>query len=235
MNQGQIVKVSGPLVVAAGMEDANMYDVVRVGDLGLIGEIIEMRNGRASVQVYEDTAGLGTGAPVVSTGTQLSVELGPGLIGNIYDGIQRPLEEMYELYGSNITRGADVPSLSRLKDKGIGAGKTREDHADTMNQLFAAYAQGKSNLELMAILGEAALSETDLQYARFSEAFEEKYVNQGYDTDRSIEETLDIGWDLLHMLPKSELKRIDDVIMEKYWDKGRSPVPNRSTRPSGER
>ena len=109
-----------------------------------------------------------------------------------------------------------LPSLSRLKDKGIGVGKTREDHADTMNQLFAAYAQGKSNLELMAILGEAALTETDLQYAKFSEEFERQYVSQGYDTDRSIFDTLDLGWKLLSLLPKTELKRIKDEYIEKY-------------------
>lgn len=115
MSQGKIVKVSGPLVVASGMEDADMFDVVRVGDLGLIGEIIEMRGGSASIQVYEDTAGIGTGAPVVSTGAQLSVELGPGLIETMYDGIQRPLEAMREKVGANITRGIKVPSLDREK------------------------------------------------------------------------------------------------------------------------
>ena len=115
MNQGRVVKVSGPLVLASGMENADMFDVVRVGDLGLIGEIIEMRSDRASIQVYEETAGLGPGAPVVSTGSQLSVELGPGLIENIYDGIQRPLEVMYRQQGSNIQRGIRVPALDREK------------------------------------------------------------------------------------------------------------------------
>ncbi len=115
MSQGKIVKVSGPLVVASGMEDANMFDVVRVGENGLIGEIIEMRGGDASIQVYEETAGIGTGAPVVTTGAPLSVELGPGLIENIYDGIQRPLEEMVRIAGPNITRGIQVAPLSREK------------------------------------------------------------------------------------------------------------------------
>ncbi|MBQ1489983.1 MAG: V-type ATP synthase subunit A [Eubacterium sp.] len=115
MSQGKIVKVSGPLVVASGMQDADMYDVVRVGDLGLVGEIIEMRGDQASIQVYEETAGIGPGAPVVSTGAQLSVELGPGLIESIYDGIQRPLEKMYEQQGSNIERGIQVPALDRKK------------------------------------------------------------------------------------------------------------------------
>ena len=115
MGQGKIVKVSGPLVVASGMEDAEMFDVVRVGDLGLIGEIIEMRGDMASIQVYEETAGIGPGAPVETTGAQLSVELGPGLIETMYDGIQRPLEAMREKVGANITRGIKVPSLNREK------------------------------------------------------------------------------------------------------------------------
>lgn len=115
MSQGKIVKVSGPLVVASGMEDADMFDVVRVGDLGLIGEIIEMRGDMASIQVYEETAGLGPGAPVITTGAQLSVELGPGLMETMYDGIQRPLEAMRAQVGSNITRGIKVPSLNREK------------------------------------------------------------------------------------------------------------------------
>lgn len=115
MSQGKIVKVSGPLVVASGMENAEMADVVRVGELGLIGEIIEMRGDMASIQVYEETAGLGPGAPVESTGAQLSVELGPGLVENMYDGIQRPLEVIREKVGPNITRGIKLPSLDREK------------------------------------------------------------------------------------------------------------------------
>ena len=109
-----------------------------------------------------------------------------------------------------------LPSLSLLKDKGIGKGKTREDHADTMNQLFAAYAKCKEALELVTILGEAALTETDLKYAKFSQEFEKLYVSQGYETDRSIEDTLETGWSLLRLLPKSELKRIKDEYIEKY-------------------
>lgn len=113
-----------------------------------------------------------------------------------------------------------LPSLSRLKDKGIGKGKTREDHADTMNQLFAAYSRGKDAKELMAILGESALSEVDLIYAKFADEFEKKYVSQGFQTDRTIEQTLETGWDLLRMLPKSELKRIRDEYLEKYLNSG---------------
>ena len=115
MTEGKIVKISGPLVVAEGMREANMFDVVRVGEKKLIGEIIEMHADRASIQVYEETAGLGRGDAVVSAGEPLSVELGPGLIGNIYDGIQRPLEEMRRVAGPNIIKGIDLPPLNREK------------------------------------------------------------------------------------------------------------------------
>ncbi len=141
----------------------------------------------------------------------------PDLTGYITEG-QIILSR--ELYRKGITPPIDVlPSLSRLKDKGIGEGKTREDHAATMNQLFAAYARGKDAKELMTILGEAALTDIDLLYAKFADEFEKKYVNQGYDTDRSIEETLDIGWELLRMLPREELKRIPDKMLDVYYDK----------------
>jgi len=115
MVEGKIVKVSGPLVIASGMRGANMFDVVRVGEKKLIGEIIEIHGDNASIQVYEETAGLGRGDIVVSTGEPLSVELGPGLITNIYDGIQRPLETMFKLYGTNIIKGIDEPAISRDK------------------------------------------------------------------------------------------------------------------------
>ena len=138
----------------------------------------------------------------------------PDLTGYITEG-QIILSR--ELYRKGLKPPIDVlPSLSRLKDKGIGKGKTREDHADTMNQLFAAYARGKECLELVTILGEAALTDVDLMYAKFSQAFEKEYVSQGYETDRTIEETLETGWRLLKMLPKSELKRIKDEYIEKY-------------------
>jgi len=113
VNQGKIVKVSGPLVVAEGMQGSSLFDVVRVGEQGLIGEIIEMREDMASIQVYEETAGLGPGMPVEGTNAPLSVELGPGLVGNIFDGIQRPLEIIYDLCGPNIIRGIQIPSLDR--------------------------------------------------------------------------------------------------------------------------
>jgi len=116
MVEGRIRKVSGPLVVADGMREANLFDVVRVGELGLIGEIIEMHGDRASIQVYEETAGLGRGDRVVSTGAPLSVELGPGLVRSIYDGIQRPLEPLRDKYGPNITKGVDELALDRTKE-----------------------------------------------------------------------------------------------------------------------
>lgn len=115
MVEGKIVKISGPLVIAEGMREANMFDVVHVGEDKLIGEIIEIHGDRASIQVYEETAGLGRGERVVSTGAPLSVELGPGIVTNIYDGIQRPLEKMYEVCGSNIKRGIALPALDREK------------------------------------------------------------------------------------------------------------------------
>ncbi len=125
-----------------------------------------------------------------------------------------------ELYRKDIAPPIDVlPSLSRLKDKGTGAGKTREDHAGTMNQLFAAYSRGKDAKELMTILGEAALTDMDKLYAQFADEFERRYVSQGYETNRTIEETLDLGWELLSILPKSELKRIKPEYIEKYYPK----------------
>ncbi|MDD4568914.1 MAG: V-type ATP synthase subunit B [Tepidanaerobacteraceae bacterium] len=138
----------------------------------------------------------------------------PDLTGYITEG-QVILSR--ELYRRGVMPPIDVlPSLSRLKDKGIGKDKTREDHADTMNQLFAAYARGKQAKELAVILGEAALSDTDKLFAQFADEFEKRYVSQGENEDRSIEETLNLGWELLTILPKAELKRIRDEYIEKY-------------------
>ncbi|HZJ57333.1 MAG TPA: V-type ATP synthase subunit B [Clostridia bacterium] len=138
----------------------------------------------------------------------------PDLTGYITEG-QIILSR--DLHGKSIVPPIDVlPSLSRLKDKGIGEDKTREDHADTMNQLFAAYARGKEAKELAAVLGDAALSDVDKLYAEFADEFERRYVSQGYDTDRSIEETLDLGWELLAILPRTELRRIRDEYLDKY-------------------
>ncbi len=141
----------------------------------------------------------------------------PDLTGYITEG-QIILSR--ELYKKGVTPPIDVlPSLSRLKDKGIGVGKTREDHADTMNQLFSAYARGKEAKELSTILGEAALTEIDKKYAHFADEFEKKYVSQGFNTNRSINDTLNIGWELLRLLPRNELKRIKDKFLDKYYDK----------------
>ena len=141
----------------------------------------------------------------------------PDLTGYITEG-QVILSR--ELYRKGIMPPIDVlPSLSRLKDKGIGEGKSRADHANTLNQLFAAYARGKEAKELMVILGEAALSDIDLIYAKFADEFEREYVSQGFTTDRDIEETLNIGWRLLSILPRSELKRIDDKYLDQYYGK----------------
>ena len=141
----------------------------------------------------------------------------PDLTGYITEG-QIILSR--ELYRRGVMPPIDVlPSLSRLKDKGIGEGKTRADHANTMNQLFSAYARGKDAKELMTILGEAALTEIDKLYAKFADEFEKEYVSQGYEANRDIEETLAIGWKLLSILPRSELKRIKDEFLDQYYGK----------------
>ena len=140
----------------------------------------------------------------------------PDLTGYITEG-QIILSR--DLYRKGITPPIDVlPSLSRLKDKGIGEGKTRKDHADVLNQLFALYARGKECKELMAILGEAALSDVDKLYAKFADEFENKYVSQGYEKDRSIEETLDVGWELLRTMPRAGLKRVHDEYLDEFYE-----------------
>ena len=140
----------------------------------------------------------------------------PDLTGYITEG-QIILNR--ELYNQGIEPPVSIlPSLSRLKDKGIGKGKTREDHSGTMNQIYAAYASGVDARELQKILGDSALSDADLGFAEFAKQFEERYINQGYYTNRTIEETLELGWELLKLIPRSELKRIDDNLIEKYMD-----------------
>lgn len=149
----------------------------------------------------------------------------PDLTGYITEG-QIILSR--ELYKQGIEPPVNaIPSLSRLKDKGIGVGKTREDHADTMNQLYAAYTAGREARELAVILGEAALSDADKAFAKFAEEFDKRYVNQGYYTNRSIEETLNLGWELLSIIPRAELKRIRDSFIEKY-------LPGAKTNEEGE-
>jgi len=138
----------------------------------------------------------------------------PDLTGYITEG-QIILSR--ELYKKGVMPPIDVlPSLSRLKDKGIGSKKTREDHANTMNQLFAAYARGKEAKELAVILGDAALTDVDKLYAKFADSFESEYVSQGFEADRSIIETLNLGWKLLSILPVGELKRINQELIDKY-------------------
>lgn len=138
----------------------------------------------------------------------------PDLSGYITEG---QIIVSRDLYRKGIYPPIDVlPSLSRLKDKGIGPGKTREDHADTMNQLYAAYARGKEAKELAAILGEAALTEADKKFSRFADEFESRYISQGEEEDRTIEETLNLGWELLSLLPRAELKRVRDAFIKKY-------------------
>ena len=162
----------------------------------------------------KDNAGSITMIPILSMPEDDITHPIPDLTGYITEG-QIILSR--DLHRRGLTPPVNVlPSLSRLKDKGIGKGKTREDHADTMNQLFAAYSRGKDAKELAVILGDAALSDTDKLYAKFADAFEEQYVSQGFYTNRTIEETLDIGWKLLSILPRTELKRIRDAYLDKY-------------------
>jgi V/A-type H+-transporting ATPase subunit B len=156
----------------------------------------------------------------------------PDLTGYITEG-QIILSR--ELHRKGIVPPIDVlPSLSRLKDKGIGRGKTREDHADTMNQLFAAYSSGKQSKELMAILGEAALTDVDLLFAKFADEFEKQYVSQGFESERDIEETLNLGWKLLSILPREELKRIKDEYLDRYLPVGPSEDPSGEETPAEE-
>ena len=165
-----------------------------------------------------DRKGSITQIPILSMPEDDKTHPIPDLTGYITEG-QIILSR--ELYRKGVLPPIDVlPSLSRLKDKGIGRGKTREDHADTMNQLFASYARGKEAKELAVILGEGALSDTDKLFAKFADEFENKYVSQGDSEDRSIEQTLTLGWELLSILPKAELKRIKDEYIDKYLPKG---------------
>ena len=164
--------------------------------------------------IYEGKEGSITLIPILTMPEDDKTHPIPDLTGYITEG-QIILSR--ELFRRGINPPVDVlPSLSRLKDKGIGVGRTREDHSGTMNQLFAAYATGKENKELMSILGEAALSPTDLLYAKFADEFEKRYVSQGTEENRSIQETLDLGWELLSILPTAELKRIKPELIEKY-------------------
>jgi len=164
----------------------------------------------------EDKAGSITMIPILSMPEDDKTHPIPDLTGYITEG---QIILARDLYRKGLQPPIDVlPSLSRLKDKGIGEGKTRADHANTMNQLFAAYSRGKNAKELMTVLGEAALTDIDLLYAKFADEFEIKYVSQGYSANRDIEKTLEIGWELLRILPKSELKRIKEEFLDTYYD-----------------
>lgn len=164
----------------------------------------------------QDKAGSITQIPILTMPEDDKTHPVPDLTGYITEGqiiISR------ELFKKGITPPIDVlPSLSRLKDKGIGAGKTRADHKNVLNQLFACYAKGKDSQELAQILGEMSLSATDRLYSQFATAFETKFLNQGFHTNRTIAETLDIGWELLRILPKVELTRINQAILDEYYD-----------------
>lgn len=167
----------------------------------------------------EGSTGSVTQIPIVTMPEDDITHPIPDLTGYITEG-QIILSR--DLYNQGLQPPINVlPSLSRLKDNGIGEGKTREDHASTMNQIFSAYAQGKEAKSLASVLGDSALTETDLKYLEFSDAFEEKYVNQGYYTNRSIEESLEIGWELLRILPRTELTRISEELIEKYMPEGK--------------
>jgi V/A-type H+-transporting ATPase subunit B len=166
----------------------------------------------------EGTKGSVTQIPILTMPEDDITHPIPDLTGYITEG-QIILSR--DLYNQGYQPPINVlPSLSRLKDKGTGEGKTRVDHAPTMNQIFSAYAQGKEAKELSAVLGEAALSETDRKYVEFTNKFEKEYVNQGNYTNRTIQETLDLGWELLKVLPRAELKRIKDDMLDKYLPKG---------------
>ncbi len=164
----------------------------------------------------EDRDGSITMIPILSMPEDDKTHPIPDLTGYITEG---QIILARDLYRKGLQPPIDVlPSLSRLKDKGIGEGKTRADHSNTMNQLFACYSRGKNAKELMTVLGEAALTEVDLLYAKFADEFEAQYVSQGYLTNRDIESTLAIGWELLRILPRSELKRVDDKYLDLYYD-----------------
>ena len=240
-NDPAVERISTPRVAMTAAEylafDLNMHVLVIMTDITYYAEALrEVSAARKEVPgrrgypgylytdlatIYEragrrvDSDGSITLIPILTMPEDDKTHPIPDLTGYITEG-QIILNR--ELYKKGVMPPIDVlPSLSRLKNKGIGKGKTREDHSNTMNQLFAAYARGKEAKELAVILGDAALTDTDKLYAKFSEEFEKRYVSQGPDEDRSIEQTLNLGWELLRILPKSELKRIRDEFIEAYY------------------
>ena len=221
-NDPAIERIATPRMALTAAEylayDLGMHVLVIITDITNYAEALrEVSAARKEVPGRRGYPGYITMIPILSMPEDDITHPIPDLTGYITEG-QIILSR--DLHRRGITPPINVlPSLSRLKDKGIGKGKTREDHADTMNQLFAAYSRGKDAKELAVILGDAALSDVDKLYAKFSDAFEEKYISQGFYTNRSIEETLDLGWELLSILPRSELKRIKDVYLDKYLPK----------------
>ena len=218
-NDPAIERISTPKMALTAAEylafEKNMHVLVILTDITNYADALREVYERAGRQ--NGKSGSITMIPILTMPEDDKTHPIPDLTGYITEG-QIILSR--DLYRKGVQPPIDVlPSLSRLKDKGIGEGKTRADHSNTMNQLFAAYARGKEAKELMVILGEAALTEIDLIYAKFADAFEKEYVSQGYGTDRSIEETLEIGWKLLSILPRSELKRIDDKYLDLYYGK----------------
>ena len=218
-NDPAIERIATPRMAITAAEylayDLGMHVLVIITDITNYAEAL--REVSAARKEVPGNKGSITMIPILSMPEDDITHPIPDLTGYITEG-QIILSR--ELHRRGITPPINVlPSLSRLKDKGIGKGKTREDHADTMNQLFAAYSRGKDAKELAVILGDAALSDTDKLYAKFADAFEEQYVSQGYYTNRTIEETLNIGWQLLSILPRTELKRIRDEYLDKYLPK----------------
>ena len=216
-NDPAIERIATPRMAITAAEylayDLGMHVLVIIGYPGYMYTDLATMYERAGR--IRDNKGSITMIPILSMPEDDVTHPIPDLTGYITEG-QIILSR--DLYRKGLTPPVNVlPSLSRLKDKGIGKGKTREDHADTMNQLFSAYSRGKDAKELAVILGDAALSDIDKLYAKFADAFEEQYISQGYYTNRTIEETLDLGWKLLGILPRTELKRIRDAYLDKYY------------------
>ena len=221
-NDPAIERIATPRMALTAAEylafDLGMHVLVIMTDITNYADALrEVSAARKEVPGRRGYPGSITLIPILSMPEDDITHPIPDLTGYITEG-QIILSR--ELFRKGVTPPIDVlPSLSRLKDKGIGPERTRKDHAATMNQLFAAYARGKDARELMVILGEAALTDMDKKYAEFAEAFEKEYVSQGYNANRSIEETLDIGWKLLQILPRSELKRIKDDMLDEFYGK----------------
>ena len=215
--KGVIRAISGPVLEVVGSDQFQMMDMVKVGSLNLIGEVINIKKGAAIVQVYESTTGLKIGEEVVSTSMpndDITHPI-PDLTGYITEG-QIVMGRDLNLNGVYPPISV-LPSLSRLMKDGIGEGYTRADHPDLSNQLFASYAKVMDIRALASVIGEDELSELDKKYMEFGRQFENRYVAQPKDENRSIERTLEIGWGVLSYLPREELDRIDQETLNKYY------------------